>query len=45
MKWTPEAEVMALVQKALASYKAHAEGGERFSDLYARLGKEAMHLA
>jgi len=40
-----EDEVLALVQKVLAAYKAHARHGERFSDLYARLGKEAMHLA
>ncbi len=39
-----EDEVVALVKKVLAAYKAHARPGERFSDLYVRLGKEGLGL-
>lgn len=39
-----EEEVQVLVQKALDLYKARARASERFSDLYARLGKEALNL-
>lgn len=35
-----EDEVVELVKKAVALYKAQAKGGERFSDLYERLERE-----
>lgn len=37
-----EEEVLESVRRALACYKEHAEGGERFSDCYGRLGREAF---
>ncbi len=37
-----EEEVLEGVRRALACYKEHAEGGERFSDVYGRLGREAF---
>ena len=37
-----EDEVVDLVEKAVAVYKAQARGGERFSDLYVRLGRDAF---
>jgi dissimilatory sulfite reductase (desulfoviridin) alpha/beta subunit len=38
-----EDEVVDLVKKAVAVYEDQARGGERFSDLYDRLGKDAFH--